>query len=95
MRVVDEEDYASHMESLGQVTIFDLDKIENGSKVKLVSLDQLPVEDQDYFREYNKDCLKTVGIVTKTIVGRDDQFRYVVDFNGNIQECYHYELELV
>lgn len=87
-----EVDYATYMESLGQVNMFALDDIKKGSSVK-INMDNMKEEDKDFFTYWYPKFLNKVGKVVSKLHYANDQYK--VDFDGITLECYSYELEVI
>lgn len=91
------DNHFDEMERVGQISLFEiLDKplYENGSTVRITNLNNLPVEDQEHFREYRKNIINVRGVILKSKVLKDGKtILYNVDFNGHIEQCYQHELE--
>ena len=91
------DNHFDEMERIGQISLFEiLDKplYGNGSTVRITNLNNLPVEDQEHFREYRKHIINVRGVVLKSKVLKDGKtIVYNVDFNGHAEQCYQHELE--
>lgn len=91
------DNHFDEIERVGQISLFEiLDKplYENGSTVRITNLNNLPVEDQEHFREYRKNIINVRGVILKSKVLKDGKtILYNVDFNGHIEQCYQHELE--
>lgn len=96
------DSHFEEMEEQGQINLFDIveerqskpvDRFAGGSLVRITNLNNLPEEDEDYYREYRKHIINTKGIVLSTKELNNGQMQYRVDFNGHIEVCYHHELE--